>query len=75
MSKAISLILMLLLLNAVTLNVYAGSVHKWVDAQGVTHYSDQLPETSAKPNFSAVKQIDVLDTYNSSSRNLEHQDN
>ncbi len=74
MSKNIPLTLMLLLLSAIALNAHAGSVHKWVDAQGVTHYSDQLPETLAKNNYSAVKQIDVLDTYNSSSSNLEHRD-
>ena len=65
---------MLLLLSVVTLNAHAGSVHKWVDAQGVTHYSDQLPKSSANTNYNAVKQIDVLDSYSSSSRNSDARD-
>lgn len=58
-SKCISPILITLLLSVVTSSVYAGAVHKWVDAQGVTHYSDQLPENISHP----VKQIDVTNTY------------
>jgi hypothetical protein len=61
-SKCISPILITLLCCAVTLSVYAGAVHKWVDAQGVTHYSDQLPEDTSK----AVKQIDVSNVYSNS---------
>jgi hypothetical protein len=76
--KAIYLILVLLLLSAVTLNVYADSVHKWVDAQGVTHYSDQLPEimpgASPDKNNNSVKQIDVSNTYSNSGRNSGYQD-
>lgn len=63
---------MLLLLSAMTLNAYAGSIHKWVDAQGVTHYSDQLPKSFANANHDAVKQIDVLDSYSSSNRYSEN---
>lgn len=67
-SKCISLILITLLCCAVTLPVYAGgAVHKWVDAQGVTHYSDQLPEDASN----AVKQIDVSNVYSTGSTNYQ----
>lgn len=72
--KAISLVFVLLSLSAITINVYAGSVHKWVDAQGVTHYSDQLPDHLSNTSYSVVKQIDVLDTYSASSQNADPQD-
>ena len=62
MSKCISLFLLPLLLSVVTLPVYAGAVHKWVDEQGITHYSDQLPENISN----SVKQIDVSNTYRNS---------
>jgi len=74
MFEYISPVLMLFLLSAMTINVQAGSVHKWVDAQGVTHYSDQLPKSLASTNYDAVKQIDVLDSYSNSSRYSENQD-
>jgi len=64
--NAISLLLTSLLLYSVMLNVYAGSIHKWVDAQGVTHYSDQLPEFSSEKNNNSVKQIEVLSAYSNS---------
>ena len=69
-SKQISPILITLLYCAVTLPVYAGAVHKWVDAQGVTHYSDQLP----KGTSSIVKQIDVSSVYNNSD-STDYQEN
>jgi len=62
MSKCISLFLLPLLLSVVTLPVYASAVHKWVDEQGITHYSDQLPENISN----SVKQIDVSNTYRNS---------
>ncbi|QMU61562.1 MAG: DUF4124 domain-containing protein [Gammaproteobacteria bacterium] len=67
-SKRNSPILITLLFCVVTLPVYAGAVHKWVDAQGVTHYSDQLPENT----LNTVKQIDVSNVYsNSASRDYQ----
>jgi len=64
--RHIPLYLMAFLLSVVTLPVFAGSVHKWVDAQGVTHYSDQLPENISNSN--TIKQIDVLDSYSNSEK-------
>ena len=59
MCKHLSLCFIPLLLSALTLPVYAGAVYKWVDAQDVTHYPDQLPENIS----SSGKQIDVSNTY------------
>ncbi len=64
MSKCISLILIALLLSAVLLPVQADTVHKWIDAKGVTHYSDHLPEDTYK----SAKQITLSNTYNNSNR-------
>ena len=55
--RHIPLYLMALLLTAITLPVFAGSVHKWVDAKGVTHYSDQLPENYDKDISTTVKPV------------------
>jgi hypothetical protein len=62
MYKNISLILITLLLSAITLPVFAASVHKWVDEQGITHYSDQLPETTTNN----VQLLDVSNTHSNS---------
>ena len=68
--KCIPLVLITLLLFVIALPAHAGTVHKWVDAQGVTHYSDHLPE-----NYSnSVKQIDVSNTYSSSDGSDYQQD-
>ena len=56
------------MLSAITFPVYAGSVHKWVDEQGVTHYSDQLPENISNP----VKQIDISNTHSNSNNNNDY---
>lgn len=76
--KCIALSLIMLLLAAVTLPVYAGSVHKWVDDQGVTHYSDQAPDNYSDTNSDnnnaeqvEVIRIDFSDAYRTSS----YQDN
>ena len=37
------------------LPAYAGAVHKWIDADGVTHYSDTAPESPA----TQVSMIDI----------------
>ncbi len=47
-------------------SVQADIVHKWVDAEGVTHYSDQLPED--EQSTKAAKQIAVSNTYSSSNQ-------
>lgn len=63
-SKRISLCFIALLLSTASVPVFAEIVHKWVDAQGVTHYSDQQPEDLS----SSVKQIAVSNIYSTSSR-------
>jgi len=45
-------------------------VHKWADAHGVTHYSDQLPEGASN----TVKQIDVSKVYRNSG-STDYQEN
>ena len=47
---------LLLVLSSI---VYGGSVHKWVDEKGVTHYSDQAPEKDTLQ----VDQLEVTDVY------------
>ena len=42
---------------------YAGSVHKWVDENGVTHYSDQAPEH----DVAQVDQFEFSNVYSQSS--------
>ncbi|MFK7815821.1 MAG: DUF4124 domain-containing protein [Gammaproteobacteria bacterium] len=63
-SKCISLALITLLLLSVVLPVHADIVHKWVDAKGVTHYSDQLP----KDTDNSAKQITLSNAYSRSDR-------
>ncbi len=57
------------LLLAVAISVQAGSVHKWVDAQGVTHYSDRLPKNDTLADSGSgqveVTQITISDEYRS----------
>lgn len=60
-NKSISLLSVALFLISSSL-VHAGSIHKWVDENGVTHYSDQAPDE----NFKHVDQLDVTDVYQSS---------
>ncbi len=66
-NKPIPLFLLMLLLFAAAIPVHADSVHKWVDAQGITHYSDQLPDnysfTSAAAQHVDVTQITITDDY------------
>ncbi len=65
----ISLYLIVFLLVAILKPVHAGSVHKWIDAQGVTHYSDQLPENNSKMAAQIeVTRVDVSSTYHHSSK-------
>lgn len=61
--RHISLYLMTFLFVAVAAPVFAGSVHKWVDEQGITHYSDQLPKSINNKISNSVEQVDVLDSY------------
>jgi len=44
--------------------VSATEVHKWLDADGVTHYSDEAPELSTTP----VTKIDVPETSSAESK-------
>ena len=56
------IVLVTLLLNAFGW-AHAGSVHKWIDESGVTHYSDQAPA----PDSAEVKELIVSDVYSSPS--------
>lgn len=58
MKACISLLLIALLCIFVSV-VHADTVHKWVDENGVTHYSDQAPKNT---NY-AAKQINISDVY------------
>jgi hypothetical protein len=62
-SKPISLVLITFLFWLTTFNAQADIVHKWVDAEGVTHYSDQLPEEEATKT---TRQIIVSNVYSNS---------
>jgi len=63
-----ALLPIVLLLAVVTSTVNAASVHKWVDASGVTHYSDQAPENNSKSNVQVVvTKINVSDDYRTTS--------
>ncbi|MEJ2114583.1 MAG: DUF4124 domain-containing protein [Gammaproteobacteria bacterium] len=69
----ISLYPIVFLLVALLMPVHADSVHKWIDAQGITHYSDQLPVNNssiAKP-IEATR-VDVSSTYHNSSKQNEY---
>lgn len=58
----------LLLLTSYTwLTAYAGAVHKWVDADGVTHYSDTAPDSPA----TQVSMIDIAES-NSVKTNVDN---
>lgn len=48
-----------IVLSCMPFPVTADVVHKWVDSQGITHYSDQPPDSSATP----VSQIDLPEYY------------
>ncbi len=55
--------LLLVTLFWITLSVvHAGTIHKWVDENGVTHYSDQAPLN----NPISTNQIDVSNVYSDS---------
>lgn len=43
MYRTISLIFIVAFINIAVLPVFAQSVHKWIDENGVTHYSDEAP--------------------------------
>jgi hypothetical protein len=46
MNRSIALLHLAILTNCVLLPAYAASVYKWVDANGVTHYSDEAPAST-----------------------------
>jgi hypothetical protein len=46
MNQSIALLPLVILTNCVLLSVDAASVYKWVDTNGVTHYSDEAPASS-----------------------------
>lgn len=39
---------LMLLLSALTATAHAGDIYRWVDAQGVTHYSDRATASRAE---------------------------
>ena len=43
MNRVKTIIVATITISSVLLPVYAGVVHKWVDAKGITHYSDEAP--------------------------------
>ena len=58
MNRSIALLPLAILTNCVLLSADAASVYKWVDANGVTHYSDEAPASST----TQVTLIDVPTT-------------
>lgn len=46
MNRSIALLIIVIFMNGVLLPAYATSVHKWVDTDGITHYSDEAPASS-----------------------------
>ncbi len=64
LNKSIPIFIIAFLLAVAIMPVHAEVVHKWVDAQGVTHYSDQLP----KDNANATKQLAISNVYSKPSR-------
>lgn len=57
MSQTRLLMMALLMMCWVGMPVSAGTVHKWVDAKGITHYSDAPPEITP----AQLTQIEVPD--------------
>jgi len=55
MNRSIALLIIAILMNSVLLSAYAANVYKWVDAKGITHYSDEEPA----PSTTQVTLIDV----------------
>jgi hypothetical protein len=60
-------LLLIAFLFSQCLIVHAGTVHKWVDEKGVTHYSDTAPNDSYKN----IEQFVVLDSYENLKENQE----
>ena len=58
MNRSIALLPLAILTHCVLLSADAASVYKWVDANGVTHYSDEAPASST----TRVTLIDVPTT-------------
>ena len=46
MNRIDALPIIAILMNSVLLSAYAANVYKWVDAKGITHYSDEEPASS-----------------------------
>lgn len=55
MKRSIALLPLAILTNCVLLSADSANVYKWVDTNGVTHYSDEAPTSNTTP----VTQIDV----------------
>lgn len=68
MNRSISLIIVATLVYIASLSAFAAGVHKWVDENGVTHYSDEAPTSSA----TQVTFIEVPATY-STAANVENE--
>lgn len=46
MNRAILLCSLVLAANGLPASAFAATIHKWVDENGITHYSDQPPEAA-----------------------------
>lgn len=46
MTRALALPVVAILTSCALLPAYAAEVHKWVDAKGITHYSDKAPAST-----------------------------
>ena len=54
MTRSLTLPVVAILTSCALLPAYAAGVHKWVDAKGATHYSDEAP-TSATAVVTLIK--------------------
>ncbi len=52
-------LLVLFIASLVASPIYAEQIHKWIDEEGVTHYSDSAPESKTED----VSVIETLDEY------------
>ena len=46
MNRSFTLLIVVIFMSSILLPAYATSVYKWVDTNGITHYSDEAPASS-----------------------------
>ena len=66
-----SAVIFILLMLGVSGQAMAATVHKWVDADGVTHYSDQAPPEAA----AEISQVSLNETTTSGPKKQAVEDN